>query len=292
MKHYILNFIWILGLIVLFGGKSFSQETSLNNTSLYNMNKVLINPANTGIIEKNRFFLNLRNQWVDTKGSPTTATVGLTGYVSDNVSLGGMIMESKKGLLKRDAGIINYSYRLKAGEEHHLFFGFSGIFQNNSISSSDIISKNKDNILEKSNENFEGTIFGTGFGLTYVWGNLEIGVSIPEMFTEKYDIKESYFGYIGYKFKTENFTLEPSFLYREIASSPSHFDLNLAVFYKEKIWIQATYREGASIVFALGTYINKFRMGYAYEINIGDLAHFKNSSLEAFIAYDFDWYEK
>ncbi|OQX98677.1 MAG: hypothetical protein B6I24_04660 [Bacteroidetes bacterium 4572_128] len=290
MKNYII--IQILFLSVLFSGKVFAQETNLGNSSLYGINRILINPANTGEIEKNRFFVNLRNQWRKIDGSPRNAIIGLAGHVSENVSLGGMLLQNQKGVLQRNAGIINYSYDLKMGDEHHVHFGLSGIFQDNSVSNSDIMSSNQDDIIKKAGEYYTGTVFGFGFGLRYTWNNLEIGASLPEMFSETYENKDSYFVFASYKIDVgENLMIEPSFLYKNIYISPSNFDFNIAVNWKKVIWLQFTYRDKASMIFALGADLGKFKVGYAYEMNSGDLSHYENNSLEAFIAYDFSWYK-
>ena len=94
-----------------------------------------------------------------------------------------------------------------------------------------------------------------------------------------------YFLTAGVKlFLSDDLTLMPSFLIKQIAPVPLTFDLNAKLNFKDKIWIGASYRQGDSFGVLAGINISSFiNVGYSYDITTSALNTVSNGTHEIVI---------
>jgi len=86
----------------------------------------------------------------------------------------------------------------------------------------------------------------------------------------------------GYKFGiTDNLTLMPAVLVKQVSPSPISIDGSLQVEYKEWLWAAATYRHEDAISMMVGLNISrKFKFGYSYDLNISRLNSYSSGGHE------------
>ena len=94
-----------------------------------------------------------------------------------------------------------------------------------------------------------------------------------------------YFLTAGVKiFLTDDVTLLPSFLIKEIKPVPFTFDVNAKLAFQDKFWVGGSYRRGDSFGVLAGLYISNFvNIGYSYDITTSALNTVSNGTHELVI---------
>jgi len=86
-------------------------------------------------------------------------------------------------------------------------------------------------------------------------------------------------------FLTDDITLLPTFLIKEINPVPLTFDINAKISFKDKLWIGASYRHGDSFGVLAGINISSFiNIGYSYDITTSALNTVSNGTHEIVIS--------
>lgn len=86
----------------------------------------------------------------------------------------------------------------------------------------------------------------------------------------------------GYKFGiTDNLTLMPAVLVKQVSPAPISIDGSLQIEYKEWLWAAATYRHQDAVSMMVGLNISrKFKFGYSYDFNISRLNNYSSGGHE------------
>jgi len=86
-------------------------------------------------------------------------------------------------------------------------------------------------------------------------------------------------------FLTDDITLLPSFLVKQISPTPLTYDINAKFSFQDKVWVGASYRHGDSFGVLAGVNISSFiNIGYSYDITTSALNTVSNGTHEIVIS--------
>src|SRR5574343_226022 len=104
----------------------FAQQQSLYSN--YVLNAYAYNPAVVGSKDYLQAGLYYRNQWTGFEGAPKTDLANMYGPIKKvkNLSLGGMIVADKTGLISTNSGYLTAAYHVKLSKKLKLGLGISG----------------------------------------------------------------------------------------------------------------------------------------------------------------------
>lgn len=295
MRQLFLNTFSLLLLFILKGEDVYAQQESQYTQYIYNT--MSINPAYTG--QRGRFTILAlyRNQWVGMKGAPETINfsmdtpIGKTG----RVGVGAEFIADKIGASSQNTIALNFSYILSLTEKKYLAFGIKGGLSTLSID------KDKLNIYDYSHINLDMTtrlmpVFG--LGIYFYTSNWFLGLSSPSLLeTTHFDdiavstATESMHLYLlgGYVFSlNDNFELKPAGLIKAVKGAPLAVDISLNLVYHKRFVFGLGYRSDAALSAMIGLQItDNIMLGYAYDYNTADIAHYNSGSHEVFLRFEF-----
>lgn len=269
--------------------------------SQYMFNGLFLNPAYAGSHKYFSSSLTYRKQWVNFDGAPTTYLFAVDGpLMKQKMGLGLILANDKIGVTTQNDIYANYSYFLKMGEGK-LGFGLKGGVSQMSAKVSDLIVVDANDPVYGGAVKKTGMIPKFGFGSYYYTNNWFAGFSIPELFAgdQQKDfaatvnttttIRNHFYLTGGYVHKVNNmWSLKPTFLVKKEKASPTQLDVNLTVFYMDKIALGVTYRTKDAITAMLIAQITKqFRVGYAYDITTTEIKRYSAGSHEIMLGYAF-----
>jgi type IX secretion system PorP/SprF family membrane protein len=195
--------------------------------------------------------------------------VGLTVYHQNQNVLNTLLIKA------------SYAYHLQVGKEAFMSLGVNvgyidGFIDNSVTPRGDYIAGNNLD-LEYKKPNLD-----VGVGVEFYTNEIVSGVSVahlPIRLQEQgtmFDLHSYY--YFGYTYKIdENWTLLPMISLR-LARHSSNVDVNLRAFYKQWVYIGASYRIDAVSVMA-GIHLGpQFSLGYALDINLPGMGRYVRES--------------
>ncbi len=295
-------------LLLLLVSKGSAQQDA--QYSQYMFNTMVINPGYAGYREDLNLSVLHRDQWTGIQGAPQTQSFVLDGaFGKDNkVGLGLAVVNDKIGLQAQSSAYVNYAFRLPVGDKDaRLSFGLAGGIAQYVLNSSDA------NIRDQSDPNFaeRQTYFAPDarFGVYFSNSHLYAGLSAINLLQRAINYQEvgrehlqkqgrHFFLTAGYLLDlNSDFKFKPSFLIKEDTKGPTNLDVNSFFLIKEMVWIGGSYRSGVnlwkknnlnspgfkqnSVVGVVETYfLNKFRVGYAYDYSLSELANASNGTHE------------
>lgn len=276
-----------------------SQQLPLG--SQYYVNMYSFNPAEVGTSSLQSFFSH-RNQFAGITSGPQTTYLSVDGPTKyDKIGLGFMAMSDRTDILSKNTFVVSYSYKLKFGQNHGLNFGLNLGILNNSIAFDEAIIIDEDDAIV-ANSNRSKTGFTSDFGLLYKIKELQIGVSIPQIFSnsnlyintlgEKFSFTSSrhYRASLKYTFflnESKNLSIYPLLAARFVNGAPFQYDANVVVDFKKIGWIGMTYHSNYAFSSSVGLRYQNMIIGYVYDFPIGNLNQFTKGSHEFILGYRF-----
>lgn len=263
--------------------------------SQHMFNRTYYNPSATGASNYvNAFFL-ARNQWVGWDGAPKTQIASVHSFFpSINSGLGVNFINDKTGFQHKFTGKLMYAYHLKLSTDSYLSMGLGGGIQYQSI---DYTQQNAIDPFDPDitwNEEHKLTP-DFDLGLEYNLKRLKIGISATHI-TRKpendnpFSTGTHFYGYARYDIPIDiKWTLAPS-LFAQNSKGSTHFELGTTAHYKQLFWLGFFFRmddkaDPESYVFMAGANIAKYlRIGYAFDLSIGNLKSYTHNSHEVFLA--------
>ncbi len=267
--------------------------------SQYTFNHAYINPAACGITESYNASLMYRNQWVQFDGAPVSQFISVDGpVISKNMGLGILLQREQIGINTQTEMFGNYSYIIDMDNikiSMGLRAGLS-IFE----------AKYRDHIAVDAGDELlaENTVsylpnFGFGFYLKHE--NYFASIGIPHILNYdpttnlKLDIEYSnqlvrhYYLMGGYSYQlNEDFTLEPSTLFKYVPNAPAQMDVNILAEYKHLVSLGVGYRTDNSIIILSKFNVYKdFQLGYSFDITTANIRHYSKGSHEIMLSYKF-----
>ena len=287
-------------IFTLFGGKNLlSQQLPLG--SQYYVNMYSFNPAEAGTSELQSYFSH-RSQFTGISNGPQTTYLSVDGPTKyDKMGLGFIAMTDKTDILSKNTFIVSYSYKLKFGNDHGLNFGLNLGILNNSIAFDKAIIIDQNDALV-SNSSRSKTGFTSDFGLLYKMKELQVGISVPQIFSnsnlyintagDKFSFTSSrhYRASVKYTFflnESKNLSVYPLLAARFVNGAPFQYDANVIVDFKKLGWIGLTYHSNYAFSSSLGLRYQNMIIGYVYDYPLGDLNQFTKGSHEFILGYRF-----
>lgn len=285
--------------------------------SQYMLDKFLVNPAIAGANGVTSVNLISRQQYVGFKKPPQTfALSAQTRLIEDSfilkrlnlrkknkkksrsgrVGIGGSIFSDRNGIVSKTGFQGTYAYHVNISNQWQLSGGLSIQGYQFKVDDSESPYANPgDPLLAVSRKSFfvpdanlgvfltNGSLYG-GLTMTDILGSsLKLGkeISIDYKTQRKYNL------IAGYRINlNSNFILEPSILLQGTRTNFS-MDFNARVLYLNSYWAGVSYRSNKSTVVMLGAKIDRFFLGYAYDLDMGLVRSYSAGSHELIIGLRF-----
>lgn len=284
--------------IVLFGLGAMlyfeTQAQQLTFNSQYMLNQFLINPAAAGAQNDLSVATNFRQQWAGFKDAPKTQMISANGLINKNMGVGGIIYNDVTGPLQKIGFNGSYSYHIKLNDKSKLALGVSLLLTQHVLDGSNFVLNDEvDNTLNAKQKSFNPD---ANFGIHYFGDNYYFGIAAPQLIETKYKFESvlgntnkgvrHYYLSGGYTFEINDLIkIEPSVLCKYAVAAPFQFDVNARMFYKDNLWIGASYRDRESIVALLGMKRDQFVLGYSFDYTISNIRKYSAGTHELYLEF-------
>ena len=255
-----------------------------------------VNPSATGNTDDVDIFLIGRWQWMGTENSPKSGVLNVTDYIeSIRSGVGFSATYDDIGIANRTLNVkAAYAYHLNLNESVLMSFGLSaGILYHYFDPAKHIwLDPEELDYLTLNYGDDDGVVKpDMDFGIELAMPKLMFGASVNHLLSNEEHVTTAMPGrqfnfYIRGLFDlSEKFNLAPALVYNH-RNSTNRAELNLMLFYNRFLWFGITYRPDLNGVsnfksnvlhFCAGVEYKKFRVGYAFELGLGDV----KSSIEA-----------
>lgn len=287
--------LYILLLLVLVPACYRAQQLPVFTN--YLLNDYAYNPAVAGARPYTSINLNYRNQWTGFSDAPKTAFISAYGGLGKEkkVALGGMVISDQTGLLTKTNEYVTLAYHVKLSDTYKLGFGVSAGMVQYRIRLYDAkVADAGDDLL--TGNLLSNNAFDSNAGLYFYSDKLSVGISGYQFLNNKITwvnsqsyLSPHYYFTAAYMIHcNEKFWLQPSVLLKYNEPTPLQPEFSLRGFYKNTLWLGASYRlrEGAS---ALVGYKIKERLviGYAYDFPLNKLRSYTSGSHELQLSFNF-----
>lgn len=286
------------GFAMTVGGAAFAQVAPLS--SLYNMNRFMLNPANAGDQGNIGAWLGNRSQWRDISGGPNTAYLSVHSPLGKGSNLGLNLVYDKTDILSNVQAQLAYAYRLELGNpEHWVSFGLGAGVRYTQVDLGSAFVEDPTDIL-LANGNLSGATVDAIFGITYRWKALEVGINVPNLIglgpnfetrSNSYTmgLERHYRMLLSYDYVIKNtWHVEPTVMLRYQPGVPFSFDAGVRGGYKEIAWLQFLWRHETGPVIAAGVKVaERFSIGYAYDMALNGVSQLSPWSHEVMLGYAF-----
>ncbi|MDB5116050.1 MAG: hypothetical protein JWQ79_1542 [Mucilaginibacter sp.] len=210
--------------------------------------------------------------------------------------VGLMLVTDKAGPITQTNIDATYAYHLGLGPQLNLSVGVSAGVNHISLNTSQItLATPLDPAISNGNNSQWKPDLGAG-----VWlysANYYVGLSVQQLLPENLyfstsntavDVSKTvphYFLTAGTKlYVSDDITLLPSFLIKEIQPVPLTYDVNLKASFQDKFWLGGSYRHGDSFGVLAGFNLSSFiNVGYSYDITTSALNTVSNGTHEIVI---------
>lgn len=209
--------------------------------------------------------------------------------------IGFMIVSDQAGPINQTNIDLTYAYHLGLTDRINLAVGVQGGVNHVILNTSQITLENPfDPAIANGNNSQWKPDLGAGFWLYS--SNYYFGASVQQLLPENlyfstnnaYDQSKTvpqYFVTAGVKlFLTDDISILPSFLIKEINPLPLTYDINAKISFRDKFWIGGSYRHDDSFGVLAGLNISSFiNIGYSYDITTSALNTVSNGTHEIVI---------
>ncbi len=299
---------------MLLAGTGKAQQLPLY--SQYMMNKYMLNPAIAGSDGYTTFSLTAREQWLGFENAPRTHALSFQtrllkrSYIiksrnvrkktfkpgrSGRVGLGGYIYNDRNGLVNRTGAQFSYAYHIRLNMSQ-LSFGLAGsVFQFNLLDDQIHFWDPSEPLIYDGSTRRILIVPDASFGVYFSSYQYYMGFSAAQLFQsylkvgsnsfDNYRLKRHYYLTGGYIFDLgSNFELEPSILFKTTEDLQYQLDVNTKLFYKQDLWIGASFRTGTSLIFMGGVRVNQLYFGYAFDYTLSSIMKYSLGTHEFMVA--------
>lgn len=270
--------------------------------SQYYYNRFIYNPAFTGTESMSNAFLIHRSQWKDIPGAPVTYALTVDGPVASNkIGLGLSLFNDQMGIFNRSGLYASYSYRFTLADDHDLTLGLSAGVLDNKIDFSNSNAYDVNDPLLYNQTQRKVTV-DANFGVAYMWKDLYVGVSVPQLLGNKVNyletntnvyttLKRHLISSVGYKVtisQAAEIDFLPSLMLRYVGGAPVQLDINANFAWKDMVRAGFSYRLGYAVGFNIGTKLNKNLIaGYSYDLVLSTLGNYSGGGHEVMLGFTF-----
>lgn len=292
MKKIILSIILLASIATVYG-----QDFLLSEQWFSRLNR---NPAATGNSENIELFAMHRQQWMGFKDAPKTTLLNAHSFFeSISSGLGFTFYYDQLGISTKNLNAkLAYSYQLLVAKDMLLAFGVSGgvlntsvdpdkwVFEHPNLVNINDIPESATNLDMDLGVEFSMPVFMAGFSVSHLLDSRDkmTNVTAGRQFT----------GYArGNIVLTNDFNLAPGLVYNNYSSSvPGFFELNATAFYKKSYWLGLGTRFNTEFEFTtlnaiVGVEWNMLRVGFGYDLSLGDLSKLSSNTCELMLSFRF-----
>lgn len=303
-KYANLHCILLLIIFTLSTREIFAQNEALS--SMYNFNRLLINPAIAGTGDGISFKVVSRKQWEGIQGAPLTGSLTIDAPVgSEKNGVGVVLLSEKYGVMRNThVGVVlarHFHFAPRGHNSSILSIGLQPALKTYKADYASVNTIDRDPAFSGTETR---TLPNLGFGVNYAFGKFDIGMSLPSIFnsndyTDIGSIPPSYhgfnanqylhyFAYAGYSFDiTENVSLSPSLMIKQLRGHDVFTDVNAwaSIYRKYNIGLSYRINDGIKLMTQLQV-VNNLQFGYAYTVGTTTLGQYNSGSHEIFISYN------
>lgn len=270
--------------------------------SQYYYNRFIYNPAFTGTDDNFNAFLIHRSQWKEVPGAPVTYALTVDGPALQNkIGVGLSLFNDKMDIFNRSGLYTSYSYKLTLTDGHYLGLGLSAGVIDNKIDFSNAFAHDANDPLLFDQTQRKITM-DANFGVAYMWQDLKVGISVPQLFGNKINyletntnvyttLKRHYVFGASYDVtisESAEIDFYPSVMMRYVKGAPVQFDINANFAWRDMVRAGFSYRHGYAIGFNVGTKLNNnLTAGYTYELVISPIGNYSGGGHEIMLGFSF-----
>ncbi len=300
------NIICLVIIILVLGTDLSSQVRLHSERGIFTQaheHTILINPAYTGFTDNHSLLFNYRNTWASFPGSPSTYTFSYDGAIGNRIGIGAQLLSDRFASFETLKGLVSVSYGIES-ETNNVRAGLSLEYLQHQISAenaaSPLIDQNDVEILNR----LDGSqFFDLSLGIYGEYMDKIIyGLTLPSLVSSMLNTFDNgtqgqnefgVIGHLGYRHKVPDYDLviEPSIIFKSLAVTPTHADLNIKLkFLEESLTGGLTYTVGGDerFGFLAGVNVENFGFYYSYNISFNDFQQFNNGSHELSFQYTID----
>lgn len=265
-----------------------AQHSTLTSNYLFNL--FAVNPAyagQKGALDATAFY---RKQWVGLTGAPEI--YGVMGHMEikpKNFGVGLQVQNDKIALFTDTRISAAFSYKIKFDRYNALSFGISPGFRRVAADMNKLVTTQSGDATFADYVQTKNS-FTSGVGLFFSNRKYYLSITSPDLMQVTTNGKQVEYNLVtGYVFKiSDNFSLKPFTLIRGIKNSPLQFDASVTAYFNQVFGIGLSYRNRESLVAFSELLIKKqFKIGYAYDYNIGKLRKFNAGTHEIMVNFFF-----
>lgn len=273
--------------------------------SQYMFNGLAVNPAYAGVRGTPSLTALYRNQWVGIDGAPTTFTFSADAPIkNEKMALGMNLVQDKIGISSNFMLNLIYAYHIRFANDGKLSLGLqAGINQFKADYSSVETSLTPGQIDNAFGYSTTSLFPNFGFGAYYYTGKFFVGAGVPKMIKNNlsgtnsptldftsYPNRQNRHLFIttGYSFDLDqDWMLKPSMMLKGVHGAPLELDVNLMMWWKEKLGGGVSYRTADAVVAMLQFQVkDELQFGYAYDMTTSRFSGTNSGSHELMLRYE------
>jgi type IX secretion system PorP/SprF family membrane protein len=283
-------------------GMTSAHAQQLPLFSQYYYNQFLYNPGFAGTGDKANLYLVHRSQWKDMPGAPVTYALTVDGPVAEKMGMGISLFSDQTDMINRIGISGSYSYKIQLSGDHYLHPGLAlGASDNRfDFSRANVYDANDPMLLAQTRRK---VAFDANFGLAYIWNDLRVGFSVPQLFGNKVNflndgqdqvylrLKQHFLTSVSYRFvlsESAEVDCTPSIMARYAAGSPFQMDINAMFSWKDMLRGGFSYRLGYAVGLTAGVKLYKnIVAGYSYDLAVNSVKAYTGGGHEILLGYTF-----
>lgn len=290
---------WIAVLLAMVCIQTIAQAQQDPQYSQYMFNTLAINPAYAGSRDVLSITMLHRRQWTNVQGAPKSTTVSADlPILNEKAGLGLLVYNDQIGVLQNNAVYFSYAQRIRLTKSGTLCLGLTGggSFFTADLNSITTATPGDMTFATNINNKLKPNI---GACIYYTTDKWYMGGSMPRVFTNSLGstniAKQAsefrhYFLMGGFVTHLNSImVLKPSFIGKAVSGAPLQLDLNLNLWFYDKISIGGSFRTGDAILAMIEVIPAKsWKIGYAYDFTISELGNkLTSGSNEIMLRYEF-----
>lgn len=269
------------------------------HVSEYMLHQPFVNPASVGSYNTLNGAIFYKHQWTGISGAPKFGGIDINNPLGKSGMIGFGLVYDKIGVNTNTDISAKYAYRLKLSDKLHLSLGAAGsvrLMQSDystlaEVSTDPSFNSNTETIIQP-NFKFGAYLFSDRFYLGFAIPNLlkndiqRQGNNFEGSSEFDPDDMHQYL-HLGTEFKlSDQWNLNPSLMFKNVAGSPLQADINAHVVYDDKLGFGVSYRTSQELIGLVNYRINEvWKLGYAYDFGMSDLGNYTSGSHEIMLVF-------
>ncbi|HBB57710.1 MAG TPA: hypothetical protein DCZ87_03435, partial [Chitinophagaceae bacterium] len=246
------------------------QAQQLMNSSLYDLQGNLHNPAVAGLQQQTVLGASYRSMWSGIEGSPVTALVfGSTYLQKAKIGIGGYLYSDVTGPTSRRGIQTSYAYHIPMQNGAQFSVGLEARFQQFAIDKAMLIDAlGNDPVMGGAATRFKGD---AGLGVAYTSAKWQLGASVSQLIQSKLDfytgnlqrneearLYRHFYLHGSYQWQVDaNTRIIPNFLVIYLPNAPTELQAGARVEHRELFWWGLSLRARQSWMLSTGIKLQK-----------------------------------